>query len=265
MIKLTLILSAILKSGVKGQICDGPMTVLTIITLYIISACIIKQAIFFTRQPLFYYSVEFLPRLFLSDECYKKLADLVVLTPQWLMKAMKVIMELTIKDDVAELSTSQLQRLVLNGVADSEVLEACWKRFLPPLTPSSGVSVHHLCLILQAYCLIYPVKFIKLRAEAYDRNKQYYIIPCKLPEKIGDRDVMKEYSTFYFDFFKFLPDEIYYRLICIASNLCKTKETQAQCFYNSYSIKSCFFYNLEDTNWLIEMEQENQRLKIMVL
>ena len=198
----------------------------------------------------------------MSEECLKELVDLVVLTPQWLMDAMKVIMELTVEDDIAELDNSQLQRLNTNGVADSEVFEACWKKFLP--TPS-GISVRHLCLIFQAYCLIYPVKCIPVCPAEFTRNQvQDYIIPCKLPDDIADEDVrkiIKDHSTFYFDFFNFLPNELYYRLMCLALSFCEAEED----IYNMYSKRRCLFVNLKDTKWVIELEQEKQRLKIIVV
>ena len=207
-----------------------------------------------------FYLAEFLPRLFLNDESHKELVDLVVLTPQWLMEAMRVIMELNIKDDVTELSTSQLQNLEKSGVADYEVLYACWKKMLSA-SESPCITVRHLCLIFQAYCLIYPIKGTLCAAKS---EVQKYIIPCKLPKNIDD-DVfkkMKKYATFFFDFYKFLPEEIYHRLICLASTYSKVKIQEV---YDCYSKEICFFSNLEGTRWIIQMELEKQRLKVIVM
>ncbi len=192
---------------------------------------------------------EFLPRLFLQD-FYKELNDLVVLDLKWLLTAMKVIMEITVRDDVADLTLSQKRRLEKNGVADFEVFEVCWKKFV-----SEPIKVRHLCLIFQAYCLMFPVA-----------NQQQFIIPSKLPDNIHIGQVCKvleEYTTFYFDFNQFLPDEIYHRLICLASSYCKVERSQR--LSNCYSKRICFFSRLRDTNWVIEMEEENQTLKFMVL
>ena len=208
---------------------------------------------------LHFIFAEFLPRLFLSEESQRELIDFVILTPQWLMDAMKVIMELTM-NDVTELSTSQLQNLVESGVADYEVLEACWKKMLSA-SELPFITVHHLCLIFQAYCLIYPIECTLCAAKS---EVQKYIIPCKLPPRIVNADIfkrVKKYATFYFDFLKFLPEEIYHRLICLASTY---SEAIIQEVYNCYSKESCFFSNLEGTRWIIQMELEKQRLKIMV-
>ena len=164
---------------------------------------------------------------------------------------MKPIVELTRMDNNDQLEYTQLQCLDSNGEADYEVFEACWKGL-------SCISVDHLCLIFQAYGLIYPVE----HSADIPRNNNY-IIPCKLPEDIDNSDVYEGslWTTFYFDFFGFLPNEIYYQLMCLALSNCK-----AQCsIQNWYSKRKCFFVDLKDTNWIIELEQKNQRLKFMVM
>lgn len=183
------------------------------------------------------------------------------------MTVMKVIVELTARDDVADLTTTQLQMLVTDGVADFEVFEACWKKYMPAeLSP--GINVRHLCMIFQAYCLLYPVQSITMQstAESDEQAVQKFIIPCKLPDEIDDRNVhkrSKKYSTFYIDFCKFLLEEIYHRLICLATSNCEVKQNQR--VHNCYSKRSCFFWGLRDSNWVIELEPENQRLKIMFM
>ena len=210
---------------------------------------------------------EFLPRLFLQEDCYKKLLDFIVLDSQWLMTVMKVIMELTVKNDIADLSPTQVQKLETEGVADFDVFKACWDKFLP--TPCA-IEIRDLVLIFQAYCLVYPIHSMpkystcsqpELTGSQPEVCK--YIIPCKLPGVICRRDVhrrSKKFSAFYIDFLQFLPNEIYHCLICLASSHCKVRVNAER---NGYSKKGCFFVNLHETNWLIKMEQEQQQLKIM--
>ncbi len=194
------------------------------------------------------------------QDSHEELTDLVVLDLKWLLTTMKVIVELTTHDDVAKITLEQKRKLEKNGVADFEVFEVCWKEFV-----SAPIGVHHLCLIFQAYCLLYPVQSISLCEGAGASESNQFIIPCKLPDNILDQPVwfnmIKEFTTFYFDFHEFLPDEIYHRLICLASSYSEQNEDMPNC----YSKRSCFFSRLYDTNWAIEMEEERQTLKIMVL
>lgn len=231
----------------------------------------------FSSLPILYFDAGFLPRLFLQKSCLEELVDLIVLDPQWLMTVMKVIMELTVKDDVAELSITQLQMLVTDGVADFEVFEACWKKLVsaPPgfhsstgsiasessigtsesheaSESSSAIELHHLVLILQAYCLLYPVQSIAMHgrdtAETDSQQSvvQKYIIPCKLPDNNKISKFTKNYRSFYVDFCQFLPDEIYHRLMCLASSQCQIDPYK----FNSYSKRSCSFFGLRgSSNW----------------
>lgn len=182
------------------------------------------------------------------------IADLVVLHPQWLMSVMKVIMELTMANNEIQLERSQIQTLEMDGIATLEVLNGCWKQFLS----KTKITIDCLCLMLQAYCLIYPIPSEKKKAI------QKYIIPCKLPDninKIKCRISKKNWETFYFDFNNFLPIEIYYRLIC----LLLTQSKPSRRSHNSYSKTACFFYNLWETNWKVEYEEIEKRIKVMVL
>lgn len=156
-------------------------------------------------------------------------------------------MELKTDKRIDGLSKSQINKLNERGVTDYEVLKVCWKSFV-----TSEVGIKHIILILQAYCLIYP---LKLTAE--------YIIPSKLPDKFRCPQLkrMEACPTFYFDFHQFLPDEIYHRLICLITSEAKPQKHLPHC----YSEKKCFFSGLMDTEWIIQMEVKEQRLKIMVL
>ena len=179
------------------------------------------------------------------------------------MTAMKGLMELGSNSaEVGRLSTSQILKFKKDSIADLEVLSACWKLPVESL-PRGSITVHQLCLIFQAYCLIFPVHCEGVSA-AGQPESQKFIVPCKLPFTIQDnKDVYqlsKSYATFFFDFYDFLPDEIYHRLICLAWK--KSKPARGQDIVNRLSKRSCFFVNLEKTDWLIE--HEHQRLKFMV-
>lgn len=203
----------------------------------------------------FFACAEFLPRLFLKDD-YQQLVDLAVLNPRWLMSMVKVIVELCTKNSEAKLNRTQLRDLERDGVADFKVFEECWKKYLP--APTSGVGIRHFCLIFQAYCLICPVESIESNCCEPSSEKN----PCKLPD-IPDStwiSKMDDCTTFYFDFYQFLPNEIYHRLICLASAQAKPDKKVPNC----YSKRISFFGGLRRGNWVMEIEEVEQRLKFKV-
>lgn len=176
------------------------------------------------------------------------------------MNVMKIIMEL--KTKIAGgygLRKSEAARLDQKGVANIEILRKCWKH---ELSKSDFVAVHDLCLILQSYGLIYPIDPVSI-CEGTVLQGIEYIIPCKFPDCLPKcQDCVPKASmsfTFYVTF-NFLPEEIYCKLICLAS-----AESKPNRGHNRYSKTSCFFSGLLDTNWVIEIEQEKEQLMIMVL
>ena len=179
------------------------------------------------------------------------------------MTVMKDIVELKTDHGFKEqlLNHTQIQQLK-EGFAYFSVFKIFWKKYVA--NAGLVITVRHLCLIFQAYCLIYPVYSVNVCGRTAGSAEQKYIIPCKLPDKINDKRVCKiirNHSTFYFDFHEFLPDEIYHRLICLASQECVIK--RKQCLHNCYSKRKCFFFNLLGTNWDIEFQEG--RLMIAVL
>ena len=260
--------------------------------------------------------IERLSRLFLKEKECQQLQNFIVLRPQWLMSVMKVIIELDL-DNKEDLTGDQVRCLVKDGIADSKLLGTCWEKYIssgpgsPELEPSSCFQLHHLCLILQAYCLIYPITddatddvtadYVTAdvsaaistsdvstatadtvsTADATDNGatgdalttvagdslignstNQKYMIPSKLPNTFKRKsclpDTINNYATFYFDFEHFLPDQIYHKLICLATARAEPPRRR----YNQYSCKKCNFLGLEGTNWVIEIEERTRKLKI---
>ena len=208
------------------------------------------------NSQLHYTLAEYLPRLFLSGEELKLLEDLIIVRPHWLISIMTVIMELKTKHRNEMLTTAQISQLEKTGVADLELLEVCWGTFIPTAKSSSDfkIEIEHLCLILQAYCLVYPVS-------AASENCSRFIIPCKLPEVLTNQPPLPGCSCFGFDFRGFLPAEIYHRLICLASR----QANPPKGFSNLYSSKKCHFRNLEGTHWIMEMDSEKHMLNFEVM
>lgn len=193
--------------------------------------------------------IEHASQLFLKSQ---QLADLVILHPQWLMSMMKIIMELTMTNSEIKVDRIKIQTLERDGIADEELLKECWKM-------TTELCIDQICSIFQAYCLIHPIP-------SKEHEIKKYIIPSKLPKELTntrnqervDR-ISKCCNTIYFDFRQFLPDEIYYRLICLLlANSCPSKDS-----YNCYSKKLCLFYNIFETNWIVEHEENTKRIKFM--
>lgn len=230
----------------------------------------------------FLHVIEYHPglKLFLKKEECKQLGNFIVLSPQWLMLVMNEIMELDvdhIKD--RKLGGAKVKNFAKDGVTDFNLLKVCWKDYVSP-EPFSSFKLHHLCWILQAYCLIYPIADYVTTATAtgdvatgdttdatadvtvVPTDCQRYMIPCRLPDDFKERNklsmVIKKFVTFFFDFGQFLLDEIYYKLICLASARAKP---QRSC--NQYSRKKCNFFGLEKTNWVMEIEEDRLKIKVM--
>ncbi len=207
--------------------------------------------------------IDRLPRLFLKEE-EELIKDLVIIRPKWLFEVMRSIVEIDPKEDCDGIASEHVLRLEDFGVASMELLTNYLKKFI---SESSDITLDHLLLILRSYCLIFPLQSEPKALsspegadgdDAHETSYSEYIVPCKLPK---DPDVCipeEKCCVFYFDFCQFLPDEIYHRLMCLAS---KPQRNQS----NTFSKRRCVFPSLFDTYWIMETEREMHRLKFTVL
>ncbi len=202
------------------------------------------------------YYTDRLSLLFLKKEEKKLIQNLVILHPHWLIEIMSGIVE---KDPAKDCDNQIEHKHVLHlesGVASMELLKNYLTKFI---SGSSDITLNHLLLILRSYCLIFP---LQPESKALDLPK--YIVPCKLPDDLDDKDVNileEECCIFYFDFCQFLPDEIYHRLICLASAKSKPQRGKP----NIFSERRCMFHSLFNTYWIMEAERKMHRLKFTVL
>jgi len=238
---------------------------------------------------IFICSVEELPTLFLEEWEQQQLADLVLLDPKWLITLMRIVMEL--EDGANDYTGEDLRDLKETGIARAVLLRDCWKEYH---STDNDVSFRQLCLMLQAYCLIYPVRGdvgrcfphptqsdnhkISTTTAAASHNLSHsqsvcgadttadnFLVPCKLPQK----DRMKKdhlpnlpWITFYFDFQGFLPVEIFNRFVCLM-----LARSQAKCTTSrlpEFSATCCRFYEIEGCNWKLEIEA-GHLLKVSVM
>ena len=220
--------------------------------------------------------------LFLSQDEKSQLDSLVLLDPKWLIEVMKRVMELE-KGDQKYLG-EDIRDLNRRGIANASLLEKCWEGCY---SESAGCSFRQLCLILQAYCLIYPLQPQPVAPPgrsnsepAASATKQQlpsrsqseadvnfpvtmkFLVPCMLPsEPIPDDPIKK--VTFSFDFEGFLPAEIFHRLICLM--IARSAVSQGRKITPEFSATRCRFYNVEGRKWQLEMEPDCHRLKISVM
>ena len=183
---------------------------------------------------------------------------------------MKTIMELDPREYTGD--RVPVCQLTKEGIASKGLLLKLWEELLPD-RDSKERSFHHLCTILKAYCLIYPLKESMVSfptavpSESHESTpSDLFLVPCMLPEKLDGRKEAchLDWVTFYFDFEKFLPEVIYHRFICQLIAVCqRTNSIQhAPC---QFSKTWCCFNNIHDCNWKIELQGGLHRLKISVL
>ena len=193
------------------------------------------------------------------------LLNLVILDPAWLISVMKIIMELG--------RTSQGDRRLIiklhdTGIASEGLLREKWADFCSE-SESGGPSFHQLCLILQAYCLIFPLKGFQPQIEAAPlsangQTTKSFLVPSKMPEKAEEDKVGSDvpWVEFYFDFEKFLPEVIYHQLICIML-ACAGDHTSEEVMPRFSKSWSCF-YDIEESHWKFEYQRKLHRLKVSI-
>ena len=221
--------------------------------------------------------LEYLPRLFLHGREYDELKNLVILRRQWLFNRMAIIMEfksetsgkqsttsnIPSKEDVAERLTNSQKKALKKGRADYNTLQKCWEDFT-----SQGaiyISFKQLCLIFQAYCIIFPI----------DDNKVEYLIPSMFPElteklkKEKNEKFERICFYMYFDFKGFLPAQIYYQLVCLLFRGAKIGSpenifTSTVCVLDDVKPHRQWIAKDEDCHWKVEYKRDTHKLIVGV-
>ncbi len=223
-----------------------------------------------------YPIIERVPTLYLSKEEQKELAELIILDPIWLTRVMRAVVELDSENYSGDRTPAVT--LVDDGIASKELLMEIWAEFLSD-TDDRDQLFHHLCTILKAYCLIYPLKKNAI-PNLEDRTEEapspsdssshseserqpvainkVFLIPCMLPENVERKDDRHlNWITFFFDFENFLPEVLYHRFLCQLLANCHTSPQCSKSWSRFNKIHGC--------NWKIELKRDVHRLKISVL
>ncbi len=225
------------------------------------------QTCMHSRHIHVYAFIERLPRLFLKEEERNLIQHLVILHPHWLITVMKVIVEIKPNDSYEGITNEHIRSLK-RGVAYRDIFKHFLKEFISG-SSDNIITLDHLLLILRSYCLIFPLQpepnaLSSPEGANGGASSLKYIIPSKLLDDLHVNDVTipeEKCCVFYFDFCQFLPDEIYHRLMCLASAASKPKMGER----NKFSKQRCMFYNLYGTNWIIKAERKKHRMKFAFL
>lgn len=188
----------------------------------------------------------------------EKISKLVIVDPKWLIKAMQTIMELGSKN-----LRGRDKRNLKQGEISLDVLRQLWSDHEQALPESELVDAEKLSIILQAYCLIHPVLSSEAKSDA---GSPHYIVPSMLP-CLGDlkKDIFEctlPWMEFYFNFDKFLPIEVYHRLVCMF--LSEAHKSSRQRNYQ-LSDRTCCFQKVQNCKWKLELEASEHRIKISVM
>ena len=228
--------------------------------------------------------VEKHPALYLTDEEKKKLDDLVLLDPSWLTKMMRNVMELK-PGKGSELPNDEKLEIEKTGCAKLSTLKkACWREL-------SEVDFANLILMLQSFCLIFPLPPSEVppsatsgsipesssqnqtntvldhsQSEGQPSSKldTFYLIPSKLSLCPLGQHCNKKFKanfSFVFDFGGFLPEQVYHRLLCL---MLKTQSKNSSLkSKGEFTAKYFIIKDVEKCNWMVE--KVHCKLRVSVL
>lgn len=200
---------------------------------------------------------------------------------------MKIVMELEVGE--GQIPNTDVEELNDKGMTKSSILWECWNKLC-----KDEVSFYRLCLILQSFCLIFPVssrdsqpvqcsasspatpqsmaKEQDNTSEASAQGQQnknpapetdtVYLIPSKLPCCDGptESDAAKYKLTFFFKFQAFLPLEVYHRLLCLM--LRDQKVNPRWTCTGTFTERYFQVKGVQNNNWMVQ--KVDNKLKIFV-
>ena len=218
---------------------------------------------FYNTASFFWFCLkclEHLPCLFLHDNEKAQLKDKVIIRPRWMISVMRKIVELDHSSCYEGIQPSFLQDLGLHGIADKHLLEKRWKEDLDRF---GVLELHHICFLLQAYCLIVPIKSkgtIKSEDMADQSLPEKYLIPCKLPPERDVSDTSDYFDfTVHFNFHKFLPDVVYHRLLCRLIMLAGQEYSD-----NIFTKVECIVNDVDGLDWWVKHKASSHTLEIIL-
>ena len=192
------------------------------------------------------------------------------------MKKMREVIEL--QSGTGRLTNDETDAFGETACAKVTLLRTCWKELQDDV-------FHQLCLMLQSFCLIFPLpmgespglpqvmptqrdaepsqKTNHSQSEGHTSLKPetVYLIPSKLcieSQPTAESIIKSLKFTFVFDFHGFLPVEVYHRLLCLMlkNQSCghKSKGTFTAEYFKVYHVHEC--------NWMVQMVGSKLRVSV---
>ena len=219
---------------------------------------------------------EKLPKLYVDEKENKILDDLILLDVTWLTKMMRIVLELQTGRG-CKLTNEELHELESTGCAKASLLRHCWNDL-------NNDIFHQLCLIMQSFCLIFPLPVDTVpalqqsasiakceegihspqvldqiqKSDSSSKSETVYLIPSKLSFKPIETLIDTFEITFVFDFHGFLPVEVYHRLLCLMLKKQSPEPKPKGEFTAQYFVIKC----LHKCNWLVEMIGSELRVSV---
>lgn len=214
------------------------------------------------------------------------LDNLILLDVTWLTKMMRIVMELKTGKG-CKLTNEEVLDLKTTGCAKASLLRHCWNAL-------DNDVFHKLCLIMQSFCLIFPLPVDKVpdlqqsaNTTKYEEGvhspqvldqiqsgeqtssepETVYLIPSKLCSEQIDRTLKDSFLidpqcasviNFVFDFHGFLPVEVYHRLLCLMLK----RQSSTPKPKGEFTAKYFVIKGLHKCNWLVEMIGSELRVSV---
>lgn len=204
--------------------------------------------------------------------------NLILLDVAWLIKMMRIVMELQTGEG-CKLTNEEIRDLETTGCAKAGLLRRCWNAL-------NNDVFHKLCLILQSFCLIFPLPVDEVPAlqqsastakyeegihsskvldqiqsggQTSSKPETVYLIPSKLCFKDINGTLKDSFEiSFVFDFHGFLPVEVYHRLLCLMLK----KQSLGPKPKGEFTARYFVIKGLHKCNWLVEMIGSELRVSV---
>ena len=154
--------------------------------------------------------------------------------------------------DKTSCTNKEIRELQRTGKTTTSCLKSCWKKQFDV----------HVYKFMQAYGLICPINNTSAHeASSIDQGNEFYLVPCMLPDEVKRYDGIPRPALvgyyFVFDFKSFLPEEVFFRFICLVLKKSQAADPQ-------YSRRRCVIFKMNNSDWDITFNSEKHILQVTV-
>ncbi|KAK7100922.1 uncharacterized protein [Littorina saxatilis] len=182
------------------------------------------------------------------------LGNTVVLSPQWLAHNFRHVVTGTRPQEQWELHKDKWDLLEQHGVLDVSLLGFLWPHALPHKPVLLG--------LMEKLDLLCPLAVSAAQGSSDDAQK--YVVPMRLPScpKLNSIYIQTaEDCVFYLDFFGFLPDGLFFRILNRTLRWSQERGGRDQCLHRQVAR----FYLDTDHDLVIHMSPRQHRIKVVAL